>query len=266
MKSAREKILRRRILIVALCVIAIIIGIIVCVQIKKSRPHEYKKNRKQLEKLEQVDISDTEKQWEALEGANQKTEIDASKRNQYGVVELDSATLKKAFEGVLVVGDSFSEALDVYGILDAGSVVYKRGASVNGIDELIEKVISMKPSTVIMEFGCNDLQMYNSDIDGFIEKYKSQIRKIKDALPDTMICVNSILPMTEASIKEKAGREKQPQYNEAIQKMCEDEGYLYIDSCFIVEADSSLYEQDGIHMKKAYYEQWLSYIVEKAGL
>ena len=48
--------------------------------------------------------------------------------------------------------------------------------------------------------------------------------------------------------------------------MCEDEGYLYIDSCFIVEADSSLYEQDGIHMKKAYYEQWLSYIVEKAGL
>ena len=220
MKSAREKILRRRILIVALCVIAIIIGIIVCVQIKKSRPDEYKKNRKQLEKLEQVDISDTEKQWEALEGANQKTEIDASKRNQYGVVELDSATLKKAFEGVLVVGDSFSEALDVYGILDAGSVVYKRGASVNGIDELIEKVISM----------------------------------------------NSILPMTEASIKEKAGREKQPQYNEAIQKMCEDEGYLYIDSCFIVEADSSLYEQDGIHMKKAYYEQWLSYIVEKAGL
>ena len=81
-----------------------------------------------------------------------------------------------------------------------------------------------------------------------------------------MICVNSILPMTEASIKEKAGREKQPQYNEAIQKMCEDEGDLYIDSCFIVEADSSLYEQDGIHMKKAYYEQWLSYIVEKAGL
>ena len=49
MKSAREKILRRRILIVALCVIAIIIGIIVCVQIKKSRPDEYKKNRKQLE-------------------------------------------------------------------------------------------------------------------------------------------------------------------------------------------------------------------------
>ena len=67
MKSAREKILRRRILIVALCVIAIIIGIIVCVQIKKSRPDEYKKNRKQLEKLEKVDISDTEKQWEALE-------------------------------------------------------------------------------------------------------------------------------------------------------------------------------------------------------
>ena len=48
--------------------------------------------------------------------------------------------------------------------------------------------------------------------------------------------------------------------------MKQSNGYLYIDSCFIVEADSSLYEQDGIHMKKQYYEQWLSYIVEKAGL
>lgn len=93
----------------------------------------------------------------------------------------------------------------------------------NEIDELVQKVISMKPSTVIMEFGCNDLQMYNSDIDGFIEKYQSEIQKIKDALPDTMICVNSILPMTEEKVKEKAGREKRPQYNEAIEKMCDDE-------------------------------------------
>lgn len=266
MKTAREKVLRQRILIVALCVIAFLIGIIVCVQIKKSRPNQYETNREKLEKLEKADISETEKQWESLEGANQKTEIDTSKRNEYGVVELDNATIRKAFSDVVVVGDSFSEALDVYGILDEGSVIYKRGASVNEIDELIQKVITMKPSTVIMEFGCNDLQMYNSDIDGFIKQYQSEIQKIKDALPDTMICVNSILPMTEEKVKEKAGREKRPQYNEAIQKMCDEKGYLYIDSSFIVEANSDLYEQDGIHMKKAYYDQWLSYIVEKAGL
>ena len=57
--------------------------------------------------------------------------------------------------------------------------------------------------------------------------------------------------MTEEKVKEKAGREKQPEYNEAIEKMCDENGYLYIDSCFIVEADSSLYEQDGIHMKNS---------------
>lgn len=266
MKIAREKILKRRILIAALCIVAVVIGIIVCVQIKQSRPDQYEKNRNQLEKLEKADITETEKQWEKLEGANEKTEIDTSKRNEYGVVELDNATIKKAFNGVVVVGDSFSEALDVYGLLDEGSVIYKRGASVNEIDDLIEKVITMKPSTVIMEFGCNDLQMYNSDIDGFIEQYQSEIQKIKDALPDTMICVNSILPMTEEKVKEKAGREKRPEYNEAIREMCDKEEYLYIDSSFIVEANSDLYEQDGIHMKKEYYEQWLSYIVEKAGL
>ena len=143
MKSAREKILRRRILIAVFCIVVIVIGIIVCVQIKKSRPNQYEKNRKQLEKLGQADISTTEKQWDDLEGANEKTEIDTSKRNQYGVVELDNATIKKAFSGTVVVGDSFSEALDVYGLLDEGSVIYKRGASVNEIDDLIQNVISM---------------------------------------------------------------------------------------------------------------------------
>ena len=121
MKSAREKILRRRILIAVFCVIAVVVGIVVYVQIKGSRSNQYEKNRKKLEQMEQADISETEKQWENLEGANEKTEIDTSKRNEYGVVELDNATIKKAFSGVVVVGDSFSEALDVYGLLDEGS-------------------------------------------------------------------------------------------------------------------------------------------------
>ena len=56
MKSAREKILRRRILIAVCCVIAVVVGIVVCVQIKESRPNQYEKNRKQLEQMEQADI------------------------------------------------------------------------------------------------------------------------------------------------------------------------------------------------------------------
>ena len=41
---------------------------------------------------------------------------------------------------------------------------------------------------------------------------------------------------------------------------------MYIDSSFIIEKNPDLYEPDGIHVTKEYYEQWLSYLVEKAGL
>lgn len=266
MKHKRKGILRKRILVI--CVAAIVIGIVIgiVVSITESQPDQYSKNRQKLEKLEKADVSETEKAWTALEEAGKKTEIDDSKRNEYGVVVLDNVTLKKAFENTVIVGDSFSEGIISYGFLDESSVVYKRGASVKSIDELVTKVISMKPACVIMEFGCNDLTMFGTDIDGFITKYKEEITKVKKGLPDATIYVNSILPMTEEKMKEEPGRQKIDEYNEAIKKMCDEDGYLYIDSTFIVKKNSALFEADGIHMKKEYYTQWLSYLVEKAGL
>lgn len=266
MKRSRKEIRRMRILVFGAAVIVIAAAILILGRIKENQPDRYDKNQKKLEKLQKADISETEKQWEKLEKQTEKTEIDDSKRNGYGIVELDSVTLKKVFANTLVVGDSFTEAAVGYGILDEGSAIYKRGASVNGIDELVKKVIAMKPSSVVMEFGSNDLTMYGTNVDGFIKKYRSQIREIRKALPDTAIYVNSILPMTEEKTQEEEGRKKRPEYNAAIENMCDEEGYMYIDSCFIVEQNPELFEPDGIHMVKEYYTQWLSYLVEKAGL
>lgn len=266
MKRTRKEILRMRILIFCAVVVVIVVGAVIASKISKSQPDQYDKNRQRLEKLEKADISETEKRWTDLEEEENKTQIDESKRNEYGVVVLDNVALKKAFDNTVIVGDSFAEGILSYGFLDEGSVIYKRGASVNKIEEEIQKVISMKPGTVVMEFGCNDLSMYGTDIEGFIKKYKEEIAKVKKGMPDATIYVNSILPMTEAKMQEEPGRQKINEYNQEIQKMCEEEGYQYIDSTFIVTKNPGLFEQDGIHMKKEYYTQWLSYIVEKAGL
>ena len=266
MKHSQQESLRKRILIIGVIIVAVLIGVLVFSQLHKVQPNLYEKNQEVLKKMEKSDISETEKRWEKLEEQNQKTKIDPSKRNEYGIVELDNVALKKAFSNTVIVGDSFSEAIVEYEFLDSGSVIYKRGASIKSIDDLIEKVISMKPSAIVMEFGCNDLTIYGTDIDGFIEQYRTEIGKIKKELPDAAIYVNSILPMTEEKQNENEGRKKQPEYNKAIEKMCDEEGYMYIDSSFIIEKNPDLYEPDGIHVTKEYYEQWLSYLVEKAGL
>ena len=177
MKRTRKEILRMRILIFCAVVVVIVVGAVIASKISKSQPDQYDKNRQRLEKLEKADISETEKRWTDLEEEENKTQIDESKRNEYGVVVLDNVALKKAFDNTVIVGDSFAEGILSYGFLDEGSVVYKRGASVNKIEEEIQKVISMKPGTVVMEFGCNDLSMYGTDIEGFIKKYKEEIAK-----------------------------------------------------------------------------------------
>ena len=114
MKRTRKEILRMRILIFCAVVVVIVVGAVIASKISKSQPDQYDKNRQRLEKLEKADISETEKRWTDLEEEENKTQIDESKRNEYGVVVLDNVALKKAFDNTVIVWDSFAYGILIY--------------------------------------------------------------------------------------------------------------------------------------------------------
>ncbi len=179
---------------------------------------------------------------------------------------LDNVAIRQTFANTAIVGDSITESTWEYGYLDQDVVISQRGLSVINADEQIATTIAMHPKAVFMAFGANDLESYESNVQGFIDGYKMQVQKLLDALPGVPIYINCILPLTESAIAATPALQYYPQYNEALSAMCDEFGLTYIDDSFIVENDSSIYEPDGEHVISEYYPKWLSYMAAVAGL
>lgn len=266
MKRSRKEILRMKIIIFCISVVVVIAGIYVVSRMIRPDKDQYKKNREQIEELEKVDTAATERAWNKLEKKNSARITADTPRNEYGIAEQDDTSIQQALQNTVFVGDSFAEAVSGYGFVQESKVLFKRGGSVKNMDEQVQTAISLNPAALVFQFGCNDLDNYGTDLDGFIEQYRTELKNAADELPDTEIYVNCILPMTEKNMQKSEGRQMLDEYNAAIKAMCEEEEWTYIDSAFLLEENSDFYEPDGVHVVKGYYRQWLSYVIEKAGL
>lgn len=224
-------------------------------------------NVARLEALASSDISQTEKQ---LRDLRNKDKSAAQEANQEGITDgsavLDDIAIKQAFQGTVIIGDSITESIWEYGFLDTDVVVSKRGLSIAAADEQIETAIGLQPSVIFMAFGSNDLETYGDDASSFIDAYRVQVQKLKDALPDAPIYINGILPILQSTIDSVPALGYYPQYNEALQSFCQEMGCTYIDNSFIVDGNENMYEPDGEHVIRDFYPKWLTYMAEMAGL
>ncbi len=226
-----------------------------------------------LQSMEQADFSAVEAQMQqtqtsssgvgAVEDADTVAEIQERIRN--GEV-LDNATIRSVFAGTVIVGDSITESIWEYGYLDQDVVISERGLQVINADDQIATAIYMNPSVIFLAFGSNDLESYISDSDSFINAYRNQIQKLKDALPDVPIYINAILPILDSAIAEIPALGYYPEYNEKLQALCAEMGCTYLDNSFIVEGREDLYEPDGEHVVAEFYPKWLTNMAEMAGL
>ena len=241
--------------LVAVVLMVIIAVVVIFKKAENAEETPYEKNRKTVAALEKADISHTENALKDLESR------DGSEGSQGETVEL-----KRAFQNAVILGDSFSESIVEYGFLDTDVVLYKRGLSVSQADDLVDNAISLRPSAVFFVFGTNDMEICEGDSKKFIEAYRRQIGRLKEGLPDAAVYINSILPATKEAVKETPSYAYCEAFNEALQAMCEEDGYTFVDCTFLIEGKDGIYEPDGIHVIKSYYPAWLSYLADTAGL
>lgn len=179
---------------------------------------------------------------------------------------MDNVTIRQKFKNTAIMGDSITNSIWEYEFLDQDVVISERGLSVINANDQVATTIAMNPRVIFMGFGSNDLESYESNVDGFIEGYKTQVRKLQEALPGVPIYINCVLPITEEAIASIPALQYYPQYNEALIQMCNEMGLTFVDNSFILENDSSLYEPDGEHPTSPFYPLWLSYMAYVAGL
>ncbi|MGL4762862.1 MAG: GDSL-type esterase/lipase family protein [Sarcina sp.] len=217
--------------------------------LEKSNVNDVKKDIDKVQKnLPKEDVAENETDGENTANENDTHETKPEEQTNY----------KDVFSNSVIMGDSQTQGLTIYGFLDTTSVIGVKGGGISDATTKNMDILSnLSPSNVFTLYGMNDILNYQSNIDGFINDYSILIKKIKVTLPDSKIFVNSILPV-EAKVTSSRPIYKQiDAYNVALKAMCNDLGITYVDSHKILLDNPTLFEGDGMHLKPSFYNNWL---------
>jgi len=172
----------------------------------------------------------------------------------------------KKFRNSVILGDSITEGLTVYGFLTEEEVFCSIGASLAGSQKIFRKASKTYPKHAFFSFGMNDLITYRGKVKPFIKEYKKKLRFFLKRSKETEIYINSISKPDKSAIKRIRSLKNYKKYNKALKEMCEEEGWTYIDNSYILEKHKNYYAGDGIHVSPAYYPYWLNDMITEAEL
>ncbi len=246
-----------RFAVIAVVVLFLIGAAVIAVRMMNLRV-DVSEGEKKLKELGKADVQEVEGKIQELEKAERLADEEWQNRPN-----------NEKFAGSLVMGDSITQGLYVYEILDSSLVVAKKGVGVRspdktGLSDMINQVISAKPQNLFLAFGMNDIVAAGGDANVFSADYKVVLERLKEGLPDTKIYVNSVLPARQNVVAKDARYGKVPEYNESLKALCAEEEVTFIDNTGLVTEE--YYEVDGIHMKKVYYQGWVNQMAVEADL
>lgn len=201
----------------------------------------------EIKKLENKSVMQVEQKIDAMRSEN-----------------IEDINFKKIFSNSVIMGDSISEALTGYYILEKSSVVAYKGRNTRSAMDDVKTVIKSQPQKIFMAYGMNDLLLFNGDSNLFIKQYENLINKVKKGLPNTQIYICSVLPVEQIAINRNSAFKQYSQFNISLQKMCKDLGITYIKTDDLLDGHSEYYERDGIHMKIKFYPVWLNRLYNTA--
>ena len=204
------------------------------------QPFDVTEGLEVLHQLENADISRIETRIAELEGQN----------GEAGSTEMLS--LREFFAGIVVMGDSIADGLLAYDVLNPSSVVSTLGIRVTGLELEMEvnRLVELNPRIVFLSYGANDVLAGYVTTYRFVEAYEGLINEIQNALPDTTILINGILPLRHDVI----GSAVVADFNLALSDLAYRRQIAFWDHSGLVWDE--LYQIDGIHFVPEFYERW----------
>ena len=135
----------------------------------------------------------------------------------------------------MILGDSITTGFTVYDVLDTSKVVAEKGMHLEQTGDLIRTAAELKPEVLFLALGLNDISGTDGDTDAFIEKYKAVLANVREQMPDAVLYINCVLPVSAQKEEEEPVYAKIPDYNTALKAMCDEEGITFIDNTEIVK-------------------------------
>ncbi len=209
-------------------------------------------------------------------------------KHKLPVDELGDTILKKTkdagqkyLDETLFIGDSNTAALAVADFLPLEQVSAKVGVGVysaitdnccyfvgdNHGYTMVDTIAMMKPRRVIFTFGSNDAPYHTTE--EFIEDYREVLKRAEESYPYADIIVNSAYPVAKESNYPNIKMSVIDEYNEALAKMCKEEGYKFLNSSEVLKGDNGYLKPgysrgDGLHLTTEALQKVLTYVREHA--
>ncbi|NLY08321.1 MAG: hypothetical protein GXZ11_00250 [Tissierellia bacterium] len=168
--------------------------------------------------------------------------------------------LDNYFSDALFVGDSITEGLSYYKWLKPENVYATIGISLTSLLQKIDDIVQASPKRIYILMGTNDLENRKSVTD-YIDEYRSLLTDIKEALPNTSLTIQSVMPMGERGYRTHPNitKERTDEYNSALKDLAQELEVTYLDLSTLF-VDPKAFESDGIHLVYDFYGKWLNYI------
>ena len=238
----------RKRLLAELAAVVVIIGIVIFIALSGQNitTDDIKEGRAYIEGLEATDTASVEEQVKELRKKERKAALESG--------DLD---VWSQFTDIAILGDSRAVGFSSYNPVDESRVFATGGATIRDIEQYTDQLVALNPSSIIFCYGLNDISIgYWDNVDDYIAEQDQIIADLKEAMPNTTIYINSIIPAIDPAFERSEKWRDIPEWNDAIRQHCEDNNIPYIDITEDVEAHEDLYDVDGIHMQKAFYEYW----------
>lgn len=182
---------------------------------------------------------------------------DIKKAERKAALENGEIDIWQQFNDAAILGDSRAVGFYYHEFVDENRVMATGGATIRDIPKYIDKLKTLNPSIILLCYGLNDISIgYWKTSDEYISELDDILKQLHDSLPDARVFVNSTIPAIEPAFEKSQKWKDIPDWNAEIKRHCEKENIPYIDVTDTIEEHSDLYDPDGIHVKKAFYEYW----------
>lgn len=169
----------------------------------------------------------------------------------------------KARADIVFFGDSliyhgdFASALPEKVVCNLGL----RGDTLQGMMDRVEQVKLLKPKTVFLMAGINDVA--GTSVDEFREQYESLIMLLREQIPTMDLIVFNMLPVNDVDFSISCNNKQIVRCNQIIASLCSKHGLRCVDLFAVYERSGKLPKEmtrDGIHLFPKEYSRWYEVI------
>lgn len=247
-------------IITSILTFTVISGIVSCVYHKNSS-EENSTGKDYITKLEDVNLGEVENEIDTYkkEYFNAKYKKEGKSKN---IKEEDN---HKYYENTVFMGDSITEGLSVYDVVNKYNVFGFKGDTVVKAMEHVDEITSLNPKNLVLFYGMNDVIAFGGLNNGkatFKDKYTQLVNEAKNKFKDSKIYLISPLPVKSyaANVNKFLTENYINKFRECVKEVATENEVIYIDMVALANEHSDLYEKDGIHFKYEFYPIWLEYI------